>query len=85
MESNFDIHKWQAKYLKEEQDPTSREMFDLKEQFLPAFEEFVRLYGIVLGADIEDENPDNTETLPHRRKFFEELKNVLFKIQHGEF
>lgn len=84
MESNFDIHKWQAKYLRE-QSEIDREMFDLQEQFLPAFKEYIRLYGINLGADIEDENPDDTSTLPHRRQFLKELENIVFKLQHGEF
>ncbi len=85
MESDFNIHNWQAKFLNEEQDPTDREMFDLKQQFLPAFEKFVKLYGIVLGADIEDENPDDKATILHRKEFLADLKVVLFKLQHGEF
>ncbi len=85
MENDFDIHNWQAKFLKEEQDPTDREMFDLQQQFLPAFEEFVRLYGISLGADIEEEDPDDKATILHRKEFLADLKVVLFKLQHGEF
>lgn len=69
----------------EEQDDTDREMFELQQQFLPQFKEFVRLYGIVLGVDIESEDPTDADTIPHRRKFFEELENVLFKLEHGEF
>ena len=89
MENNFDIHEWQAKHLtkliKEEQDSTDREMFDLQQQFLPQFEEFVRLYGIVLGADIEEENPDDAPYIIHRKEFLADLKVVLFKLQHGEY
>jgi hypothetical protein len=85
MERDFNIHNWQAKFLKEEQDPTDREMFDLQQQFLPAFEEFVRLYGISLGADIEEEDPDDKATILHRKEFLADLKVVLFKLQHGEF
>lgn len=71
--------------LQEEQDDTDREMFDLQKQFLPAFEEYVRLYGIALGADIEEENPDDAATIIHRKEFLADLKVVLFKLQHGEF
>jgi len=82
---DINIHEWQAKFLKEEQDPTDREMFDLQQQFLPAFEEYVRLYEISLGADIEAENPDEAQYIIHRKEFLADLKVVLFKLQHGEY
>ena len=84
---NFDLKKYLAEgaILKEEQDDIDREMFDLQQQFLPSFEEFVRLYGISLGADIEEENPDDKATILHRKEFLADLKVVLFKLQHGEF
>ena len=85
MKNNFDIHEWQAKYLKEEQDPTDREMFDLKQQILPLLEEYIRLYKISLGADIEAENPDEAPYIIHRKEFLADLKVVLFKLQHGEY
>lgn len=82
---NFNIQDWQAKYLKEEQDPTDREMFNLQQQILPLLEEYVKLYGISLGADIEAENPDDAPYIIHRKEFLADLKVVLFKLQHGEF
>ena len=85
MERDFNIHEWQAKFLKEEQDPTDREMFDLQQQFLPAFEEYVRLYKISLGAEIESEDPDDAPYIPHKKEFLQELETVLFKLQHGEY
>ena len=85
MGNNFDMHQWRAKFLKEGQDDTDREMFDLQQQFLPAFEEYVKLYASSLGADIEAENPDDAPYIIHRKEFLADLKVVLFKLQHGEF
>ena len=82
---NFNIQDWQAKYLKEEQDPTDREMFDLQQQILPLLEEYIRLYRITLGVDIEEENPEDAQYIPHRKQFLTQLASVFLKLKHGEF
>lgn len=80
MENNFNIHEWQAKYLKEEQDPFDREMFELQQQIIPLLKDYIDSYKI----DLEAENPDDTKYVPYRKQFLKELENVLFKLQHGE-
>ena len=77
---NFDFKKYLAEgKLQEEQDDTDREMFDLQQQLQPLLEEYIRLYEIDLGVDIETENPADAQYIPYRKEFLKELKNVLFK------
>jgi hypothetical protein len=83
---NFNLKKYLAEgKLQEDQNSLDKDMLDLQDQLLPLLEEYIRLYAIDLGADIEAENPDEAPYILHRKEFLADLKVVLFKLQHGEY
>ena len=83
---NFNLKKYLAEgKLQEDQNPLGKDMLDLQDQLLPLLEEYTRLYAIDLGVDIETEDPVDAQYIPYRKEFLKELKNILFKLEHGEF
>lgn len=58
-----------------EGEQAEKELYNLKQQFLPSFEEYVELYGIVARED--DEYTDL------EKDFARQLEDVLFKFKKG--
>jgi hypothetical protein len=69
-----------AGLIKEEPESVDSTLFKLKQEFMPAFEEYVNLYEIEVF-----ENPKNDEYQKIQEEFAKQLKEVLFTLQHGEF
>lgn len=67
------------KSLKEETESVDNMLSKLKESFMPAFEEFVE---INLIEKLEDNNNVGYDKL--EIDFAKQLKDVLFKLKHGE-
>ena len=61
-----------------ESQQVDKELYQLKKQFLPAFEEYVDLYGID-----RIENGDR-KSVKVEINFAKELQDVLYKLKHGE-
>jgi len=64
------------KNLKEDEQ-TDKELYDLLQQFLPSFEDYVELYAIEVA---EDQTGKYTTI---EKDFAEQLKEVLFKLKKG--
>jgi hypothetical protein len=71
------IRKEVRKALNESQQ-VDKELYQLKKQFLPAFEEYVDLYVID-----RIENGDR-KSVKVEINFAKELQDVLYKLKHGE-
>jgi hypothetical protein len=69
-----------AGLIKEEPESVDSTLFKLKQEFMPAFEQYVDLYEIEVF-----ENPKNDEYQKIQEEFAKQLKEVLFTLQHGEF
>ena len=69
-----------AGVIKEEPESVESTLFKLKQEFMPAFEQYVDLYEIEVF-----ENPKNDEYQKIQEEFAKQLKEVLFTLQHGEF
>ena len=69
-----------AGIIKEEPESVESTLFKLKQEFMPAFEQYVDLYEIEVF-----ENPKNDEYQKIQEEFAKQLKKVLFTLQHGEF
>ena len=69
-----------AGVIKEEPESVKSTLFKLKQEFMPAFEQYVDLYEIEVL-----ENPKNDEYQKIQEEFAKQLKEVLFTLQHGEF
>ena len=69
-----------AGIIKEEPESVDSTLFKLKQEFMPAFEEYVNLYEIEVF-----ENPKDDEYQKIQEEFAKQLKEVLFTLQHGEF
>jgi hypothetical protein len=69
-----------AGVIKEEPESVDSTLFKLKQEFMPAFEQYVDLYEIEVF-----ENPKNDEYQKIQEEFVKQLKEVLFTLQHGEF
>jgi hypothetical protein len=69
-----------AGLIKEEPESVDSTLFKLKQEFMPAFEEYINLYEIEVF-----ENPKNDEYQKIQEEFAKQLKEVLFTLQHGEF
>jgi hypothetical protein len=69
-----------AGVIKEEPESVDSTLFKLKQEFMPAFEQYVNLYEIEVL-----ENPKNDEYQKIQEEFAKQLKEVLFTLQHGEF
>jgi hypothetical protein len=69
-----------AGLIKEEPESVESTLFKLKQEFMPAFEQYVDLYEIEVF-----ENPKNDEYQKIQEEFSKQLKEVLFTLQHGEF
>jgi hypothetical protein len=69
-----------AGLIKEEPESVESTLFKLKQEFMPAFEQYVDLYEIEVF-----ENPKNDEYQKIQEEFAKQLKEVLFTLQHGEF
>jgi hypothetical protein len=69
-----------AGLIKEEPESVDSTLFKLKQEFMPAFEEYVNLYEIEVF-----ENPKNDEYQKIQEEFAKQLKEILFTLQHGEF
>jgi hypothetical protein len=69
-----------AGLIKEEPESVDSTLFKLKQEFMPAFEQYVDLYEIEVL-----ENPKNDEYQKIQEEFAKQLKEVLFTLQHGEF
>ena len=69
-----------AGIIKEEPESVDSTLFKLKQEFMPAFEEYVNLYEIEVF-----ENPKNDEYQKIQEEFAKQLKEILFTLQHGEF
>ena len=69
-----------AGVIKEEPESVDSTLFKLKQEFMPAFEQYVDLYEIEVF-----ENPKNDEYQKIQEEFAKQLKEVLFTLQHGEF
>jgi hypothetical protein len=63
--------------LIKEGEQTDKELYNLKQQFLPAFEDYVELYAI---AALESEEGEYTDI---EKDFARQLKDVLFKLKKG--
>jgi hypothetical protein len=82
--NNFDVHKWNntqkaSGIIKEETESINDILFKLKESFMPAFEEFVEINFL---EKLEDNNNIGYDKL--EIDFAKQLKDVLFKLKHGE-
>jgi hypothetical protein len=60
-----------------EDERTDKELYNLQQQFLPAFEEYVELYTIEVLESVEGKY---TEV---EKNFARQLKDVLFKFKQG--
>ena len=69
-----------AGIIKEEPESVESTLFKLKQEFMPAFEQYVNLYEIEVL-----ENPKDDEYQKIQEEFAKQLKKVLFTLQHGEF
>ena len=69
-----------AGVIKEEPESVESTLFKLKQEFMPAFKQYVDLYEIEVF-----ENPKNDEYQKIQEEFAKQLKEVLFTLQHGEF
>ena len=69
-----------AGVIKEEPESVENTLFKLKQEFMPAFKQYVDLYEIEVF-----ENPKNDEYQKIQEEFAKQLKKVLFTLQHGEF
>ncbi len=69
-----------AGIIKEEPESVESTLFKLKQEFMPAFEQYVNLYEIEVL-----ENPKDDEYQKIQEEFAKQLKEVLFTLQHGEF
>ena len=69
-----------AGVIKEEPESVKSTLFKLKQEFMPAFKQYVDLYEIEVF-----ENPKNDEYQKIQEEFAKKLKEVLFILQHGEF
>ena len=69
-----------AGIIKEEPESVESTLFKLKQEFMPAFKQYVDLYEIEVF-----ENPKNDEYQKIQEEFAKQLKKVLFTLQHGEF
>jgi len=69
-----------AGIIKEEPESVDSTLFKLKQEFMPAFEQYVDLYEIEVF-----ENPKDNEYQKIQEEFAKQLKEVLFTLQHGEF
>ena len=69
-----------AGVIKEEPESVENTLFKLKQEFMPAFEQYVDLYEIEVL-----ENPKNDEYQKIQEEFAKQLKEVLFTLQRGEF
>ena len=63
--------------LIKEGEQTDKELYNLQQQFLPAFEDYVELYAI---AALESEEGEYTDI---EKDFARQLKDVLFKLKKG--
>jgi hypothetical protein len=62
-----------------EVESAEQELYRLKQSFMPDFEDFVELNLI---AKLEDN--DNVGYTEQEKDFARQLKDVLFKLKHGE-
>lgn len=69
-----------AGIIKEEPESVESTLFKLKQEFMPAFEQYVNLYEIEVL-----ENPKDNEYQKIQEEFAKQLKEVLFTLQRGEF
>ena len=69
-----------AGIIKEEPESVESTLFKLKQEFMPAFEQYVNLYEIEVL-----ENPKDDEYQKIQEEFAKQLKKVLFTLQRGEF
>jgi hypothetical protein len=69
-----------AGIIKEEPESVESTLFKLKQEFMPAFEQYVNLYEIEVL-----ENPKDDEYQQIQEEFAKQLKEVLFTLQRGEF
>ena len=69
-----------AGVIKEEPESVDSTLFKLKQEFMPAFKQYVDLYEIEVF-----ENPKNDEYQKIQEEFAKQLKEVLFTLQRGEF
>ena len=69
-----------AGIIKEEPESVESTLFKLKQEFMPAFEQYVNLYEIEVL-----ENPKDDEYQKIQEEFAKQLKEVLFTLQRGEF
>ena len=69
-----------AGIIKEEPESVDSTLFKLKQEFMPAFEQYVDLYEIEVF-----ENPKDDQYQKIQEEFAKQLKEVLFTLQHGEF
>ena len=60
-----------------EDERTYKELYNLQQQFLPAFEEYVELYAIEV---LESPEGEYTEV---EKNFARQFKDVLFKFKQG--
>lgn len=63
--------------LIKEDERTDKELYDLQQEFMPAFEDYVELYAI---AALESEEGEYTDI---EKDFARQLKDVLFKLKKG--
>ena len=69
-----------AGIIKEEPESVESTLFKLKQELMPAFEQYVNLYEIEVL-----ENPKDDEYQKIQEEFAKQLKEVLFTLQRGEF
>ena len=69
-----------AGIIKEEPESVESTLFKLKQEFMPAFEQYVNLYEIEVL-----ENPKDDDYQKIQEEFAKQLKEVLFTLQRGEF
>ena len=69
-----------AGIIKEEPESVESTLFKLKQEFMPAFEQYINLYEIEVL-----ENPKDNEYQKIQEEFAKQLKEVLFTLQRGEF
>ena len=69
-----------AGIIKEEPESVESTLFKLKQEFMPAFEQYINLYEIEVL-----ENPKDDEYQKIQEEFAKQLKEVLFTLQRGEF
>jgi hypothetical protein len=78
--NNFDLKKYLVENrIKEETESVDNMLSKLKESFMPAFEEFVEINFL---EKLEDNNNVGYDKL--EIDFAKQLKDVLFKLKHGE-